>query len=67
MPSPFDQTESDFLVLINDEDQYSLWPSEIHVPPGWRTVLGPAPRPECARYVEVNWTDMRPRSQRSGS
>jgi MbtH protein len=65
MSNPFDQTDSDFLALINDEDQYSLWPSAITVPSGWRTALGPASRDDCLNHIEGNWTDMRPRSLRN--
>ncbi|HEX5121125.1 MAG TPA: MbtH family protein [Pseudonocardiaceae bacterium] len=60
--NPFDLPEGSFLVLINDEGQYSLWPSFADVPPGWRQVHGPAPKAACADYVESNWTDMRPRT-----
>jgi MbtH protein len=64
MANPFDQADSDFLALVNDEDQYSLWPSGIEVPAGWRPALGPASRDECLSHIEANWTDMRPRSLR---
>ncbi|MFI6644567.1 MbtH family protein [Streptomyces sp. NPDC050504] len=51
-----------FLVLRNDEDQYSLWPSHLDVPPGWATVHGPDDRAACAAHIETHWTDLRPRS-----
>ncbi|QRN79648.1 MAG: MbtH family protein, partial [Nocardiopsis sp. BM-2018] len=35
MTNPFDDTEGSFLVLVNDEDQYSLWPGFAQVPQGW--------------------------------
>ncbi|MER6912755.1 MbtH family protein [Streptomyces sp. NPDC000594] len=54
--------ERSSLVLVNDEGQYSLWPTRTPVPDGWRTVCGPAPRPHCLAYVEEHWTDMRPQS-----
>ena len=60
--NPFDNAEGTFLVLVNDENQHSLWPDFVDVPAGWRTVHGPAPRQECLDHVEANWTDMRPRS-----
>lgn len=62
MSNPFDDHNGTFLVLINDEKQYSLWPSFVHVPLGWRTVHGPDVRQVCLDYVEANWTDMRPKS-----
>jgi len=52
------------LVLINDEEQYSLWPAEVAVPNGWRQVLGPERKDACLKYVEEHWTDMRPLSLR---
>jgi MbtH protein len=65
MINPFEQADAMFLVLVNDEDQYSLWPSAIEIPAGWKPVLGPVPHEECVRHVEANWTDMRPRSMRA--
>lgn len=63
--NPFDDAEGTFVVLVNDEDQHSLWPVNIAVPAGWRVVFGEAGRQECLDYVEANWTDIRPRSARS--
>jgi uncharacterized protein YbdZ (MbtH family) len=60
--NPFDNAEGTFTVLVNDENQHSLWPVFAEVPAGWRTVFGPAPKPACLDYVEENWTDMRPQS-----
>ncbi|MET8824476.1 MbtH family protein [Streptomyces sp. NPDC004610] len=62
MSNPFDDPEGTYLVLVNDEDQHSLWPDFVTVPAGWRTVHGPDSRPSCVAYVEAHWTDMRPRS-----
>ncbi len=57
------------LVLINDEEQHSLWRADLRVPAGWRPVHGPASKADCLAYVERVWTDMRPRSlrERAGS
>nr|WP_221375295.1 MbtH family protein [Actinoplanes polyasparticus] len=60
--NPFDNAEGTFLVLVNDENQHSLWPAFAEVPAGWRTAHGPAPRPECVDYVNTHWIDMRPQS-----
>jgi MbtH protein len=60
--NPFEQQDADFLVLVNDEEQYSLWPSAIEVPAGWATVLGPDSLETCTNHIETQWTDMRPRS-----
>lgn len=54
----------DFIVLINDEEQYSLWSDSIPVPAGWRVVHGPAARQACLDYVDAVWTDLTPRSAR---
>lgn len=60
--NPFDNAGGEFVVLVNGEGQYSLWPSFCEVPPGWRTVYGRDTRDACLAYVEENWTDMRPAS-----
>lgn len=62
--NPFDDEDGRFLVLVNDEDQHSLWPAFAEVPAGWRSVFGEDSRGACLDYVEQNWTDMRPRSLR---
>lgn len=62
--SPFDDEDGTFLVLVNQEEQHSLWPVFAAVPDGWRTDFGPASRPDCLEYVEQHWTDLRPRSLR---
>ncbi|MFV8246121.1 MbtH family protein [Mycolicibacterium peregrinum] len=62
--NPFDDENGAFCVLVNDEDQHSLWPAFAEVPAGWRTVFGAAGRAECLSYVEQNWADIRPRSLR---
>ncbi|MFD0776784.1 MbtH family protein [Streptomonospora algeriensis] len=64
MSNPFDDPEGRFLVLVNDEDQHSLWPEFAAVPEGWRQVHGPVDREAALAYVEENWTDLRPRSLR---
>ncbi|WP_433389485.1 MbtH family protein [Micromonospora sp. KLBMP9576] len=62
--NPFDDPEGTFVVLVNDEDQHSLWPETIDLPAGWRVVHEPDTRAACLEYVEENWTDLRPRSAR---
>ncbi|WP_331744485.1 MbtH family protein [Streptomyces mirabilis] len=62
--NPFDDENGEFLVLVNDEEQHSLWPTFAEVPAGWRSVFGPDTRARCLEYVEEHWTDMRPRSLR---
>jgi len=62
MTNPFEDPDGTYLVLVNDENQHSLWPSFVDVPAGWRTVHGPEDRQSCLDYVEQHWTDMRPQS-----
>jgi uncharacterized protein YbdZ (MbtH family) len=62
--NPFDDDEGSFFVLVNDEEQHSLWPAFADVPAGWRVVYGEADRAACLDYIEQNWTDIRPKSLR---
>lgn len=60
--NPFDDENAMFVVLVNDEDQHSLWPTFADTPAGWRVAFGEASRAECLQYVEQNWSDIRPKS-----
>lgn len=62
MANPFDDPDAQFLVLVNDEGQYSLWPVFATVPAGWAVAQQAAGRAESLAFVEAQWTDMRPRS-----
>ena len=62
MSNPFEDADALYLVLVNDEGQYSLWPAGIAVPDGWITALEADSRSTCLEYVEAQWTDMRPNS-----
>lgn len=62
--NPFDDKDGEFYVLVNHEEQHSLWPSFAIVPDGWQVAFGPSGHQACVEYVELNWTDMRPRSLR---
>ncbi|MFI1160743.1 MbtH family protein [Streptomyces sioyaensis] len=62
MGNPFDDTEGTFLVLVNDEGQYSMWPAAVDVPAGWTVAHPEDTRQACLDFVEEHWTDMRPRS-----
>ncbi|WP_199441964.1 MbtH family protein [Umezawaea beigongshangensis] len=65
MTNPFEDPQGRFFVLVNAEQQHSLWPSFVDVPEGWTRVFGEDTRDACLAYVEENWTDMRPASIRS--
>ncbi len=62
--NPFDDPDGTFVVLVNDEDQHSLWPQPVDLPAGWRVVHEADTRAACLEYIERNWTDLRPRSAR---
>jgi MbtH protein len=52
------------LVVVNEEDQYSLWPAGRDIPDGWRAEGFTGTRQECLDYIDGVWVDMRPRSLR---
>lgn len=53
-----------YRVVINDEEQYSIWPADRPLPDGWHDAGVAGNRVECLDYIEKNWTDMRPLSLR---
>ena len=53
-----------YTVVINDEEQYSIWPTFRTVPAGWSEVGVRGPKAECLAHIESVWTDMRPASLR---
>lgn len=62
MTNPFEDETAMYHVLVNDEGQYSLWPSFKEVPQGWTIVKKSDSRAACLDYINQNWTDMRPKS-----
>ena len=55
-----------FLVVVNDEEQYSIWAEEMLMPAGWSSAGFSGTREECLDHVDHVWTDMRPASLRPG-
>lgn len=53
-----------FLVVVNDEGQYSIWPVGRDNAPGWRQVGMSGSKAECLAYIKTVWTDLRPMSLR---
>lgn len=53
-----------YQVVVNHEEQYSIWPADREPPPGWRKTGPSGPKEECLAYIEKVWTDMRPLSVR---
>jgi len=59
---PADDTE--YVVVINDEEQYSIWPAARPLPAGWYDAGVRGPKQVCLDHIEEVWTDMRPKSLR---
>ena len=53
-----------YKVVVNHEEQYSIWPADRDNPPGWRDAGKSGLKEECLAYVREVWTDMRPLSLR---
>lgn len=53
-----------YKVVLNHEEQYSIWPADRENAPGWRDAGKSGSRTECLAYIEEVWTDMRPLSLR---
>lgn len=53
-----------YKVVVNHEEQYSIWPSYKDNPLGWTDVGKSGPKDECLAYIKEVWTDMRPLSLR---
>ncbi|TKC98579.1 MbtH family protein [Polyangium fumosum] len=58
------EDSSEYLVVVNHEEQYSIWPALREIPAGWRDAGKLGSKQECLAYIEEVWTDMRPRSLR---
>ena len=54
-----------YVVVINHEEQYAIWPSGREVPAGWDPVGEPRSKAHCLEYIDEHWTDMRPLSVRA--
>src|SRR3954451_10603971 len=55
-----------YLVVRNDEEQYSIWSADREVPAGWQQVGVEGTRQDCLSHIDQVWTDMRPASVRAG-
>lgn len=62
MTNPFENDAAPYIVLVNNEGQYSLWPAFAAIPDGWNEAFRADNRKECLDFIEMNWTDMRPKS-----
>lgn len=59
-----DDDDRHYTVVRNDEEQYSLWPADRAVPPGWTPAGVTGPKTACLEHIRTVWTDMRPKSLR---
>jgi MbtH protein len=53
-----------FTVVVNDEEQYSVWPADRPLPAGWRDAGKTGSKQDCLAHIDEVWTDMRPASLR---
>ena len=53
-----------YRVVVNDEEQYSIWFADRPAPAGWSEAGRTGTKDECLAYIDEVWTDMRPRSVR---
>lgn len=51
-------------VVVNHEEQYSIWPAERELPLGWRLIGTRGSKAACLDHINEIWTDMRPLSLR---
>ena len=49
-----------YKVVLNHEEQYSIWPADRENPRGWQDAGKVGPKAECLEYIKAVWTDMRP-------
>ena len=63
-PSDEEENTRTYTVVINDEEQYSIWLADREIPKGWRSDGTTGPKAECLKHIDEVWTDMRPLSLR---
>jgi len=64
LPSDEQEDPTIYQVVVNHEEQYSIWPADRELPLGWNAAGKSGPKAECLAYIEEVWTDMRPLSLR---
>lgn len=60
MSDPFEDPWARYYALVNEQDQYCLWPCSVDVPAGWCVAHGPDDRHACVEHIDNQWTDLRP-------
>lgn len=64
MPHATAEDTTTYAVVVNQEEQYSIWPAHRELPAGWRAVGKTGTKAECLDHIGKVWTDMRPLSLR---
>ncbi|MGH3381786.1 MAG: MbtH family protein [Actinoallomurus sp.] len=59
-----DDDARSYLVVVNHEEQYSVWLADQEIPAGWRATGKSGTKAECLSHIDEVWTDMRPLSIR---
>jgi MbtH protein len=59
-----EEDQTIYKVVVNQEEQYSIWPSDQEIPLGWRDAGKQGPKAECLAHINTVWIDMRPLSLR---
>lgn len=59
-----DTDTTEYVVVANHEEQFSIWPTSREMPPGWHVAGPTGTRDECLDHIAEVWTDMRPLSLR---
>ena len=62
-----DDADTTFQVVVNEQDQYSIWFADRPLPEGWTADGVTGTKQDCLKHIEKVWTDMRPRSVRERS
>ena len=60
MPTDEKEDTALYRVVVNHEEQYSIWFADRELPPGWNEVGKSGLKGECLSYIKEVWTDMRP-------
>ncbi|HET9868294.1 MAG TPA: MbtH family protein [Nitrospira sp.] len=59
-----EQITQQYIAVVNDEEQYSIWQADRDLPVGWEPAGCQGTKDECLDWIEKTWTDMRPLSLR---
>ena len=64
MSSSKDEEVMFYTIVVNNNEQYSIWPAEREVPDGWKKVGVKGTKNQCLEFIQQVWTDMTPLSSR---